>query len=184
MHKKLFLYYVILLCIIFVSCEKESEMIDGKSKANDPIVLKEKELELKEKEIELKEKEQLKEREESVEQKEKELKRNTNSEIYLSGKYSGSIKDGTYWEVFISNFDGRNFEGYNVIYWKKYPNGFRTSFKGEFNPTDNSIIMYEDINAKGSGTFYGNISSEGNIAGKWKRYSDGGKFTWNLRQVN
>lgn len=55
---------------------------------------------------------------------------------------------------------------------------------GEFNPFDSSILMYEDINTIGSGSFYGNISSDGNLGGKRKRYSDGGKFTWNLNQAN
>lgn len=103
----------------------------------------------------------------------------------LSGSYWGSIKDGTRWYQFISNFDGKNFSGYNQIYWKKYPDGYKTSFNGEYNPDTRQIIIYEDRNANGAGKFIGTVSGDGKkMNGDWYRYSDNGTFTWNLEKTD
>lgn len=175
--------FLAMLVLLFVTSCKESNNINEQSKKD--IELKEKELALKEKDIKLKEEDLLRKREENIEKKEKELSKEKSSYVNIEGKYDGSIKDGTYWFVYINNINGRNFNGYNVIYWKKSPEGMRTNFSGEFNSSDNSITIYEDKNSKGSGTFYGKVSSdEKTISGTWYRYSDGGSFTWNLTKVN
>lgn len=176
------IFLTILIFLVLSSC-KESKNTEDVSKKD--IELKEKELALKEKDIKIKEEELLRKREESIEKKEKELSQEKNTYVNIEGKYDGSIKDGTYWVVYINNFNGRNFNGYNVIYWEKSPEGMRTNFSGKFNPSDNTITIYENRNAKGSGTFYGKVSSdEKTISGTWYRYSDGGSFTWNLNKIN
>lgn len=176
------IFLTMLICLALSSC-KENKNVNEESKKE--IELKEKELALKEKDIKIKEEEFLKKREENIEMKEKELSQEKNTYVNIEGKYDGSIKDGTYWVVYINNFTGRNFSGYNIIYWEKSPDGMRTYFSGKFNSSDNSITIFEDKNAKGSGTFYGKVSSDGKtISGTWHRYSDGGSFTWNLNKVN
>ena len=176
------IFLTIFIFLVLSSC-KEINNVNEQSKKD--IELKEKELALKEKDIKLKEEDLLRKREENIEKKENELSKEKNTYVNIEGKYDGSIKDGTYWVVYINNFNGSNFIGYNVIYWQKSPEGMRTNFSGEFNSSDNTITIYEDRNAKGSGTFYGKVSSdEKTISGTWYRYSDGGSFTWNLTKVN
>jgi hypothetical protein len=103
----------------------------------------------------------------------------------LTGTYKGTIKDGTLWYVYILNSDGNSFDGYNVIFWKNKPNGFKTGFTGTFDSQTNQVIMYEDRNAKGSGKFTGTVSDNGNtMHGGWFRYTDKGSFTWNLERLN
>lgn len=178
-----FMIFLTILIFIAVSSCKDNNNLNDDAKKD--LELKEKELALKEKDIKLKEEDLLRKREENIEKKEKELSQDKNTNVNIDGKYDGSIKDGTYWVVYINNFNGRNFNGYNVIYWEKYPEGMRTNFSGEFNASDNTITIYEERNTKGSGTFYGKVSSdEKNINGTWYRYSDGGSFTWNLTKVN
>lgn len=105
------------------------------------------------------------------------------NEFNLSGSYWGSIKDGTRWYQFITNFDGKNFSGYNQIYWKKYPDGYKTNFNGEYHSDTRQIIIYEDRNTKGAGKFIGTVSDDGRkMSGDWYRYSDNGSFTWNLEK--
>lgn len=103
--------------------------------------------------------------------------------VELSGRYEGSIKDGTRWEVYITSYDGQSLSGYNKVYWQKYPEGYKTNFTGRYNSINGQIIMNEDRDAKGSGKFTGTVSDNGRImSGDWKRYSDGGSFTWNLKR--
>jgi hypothetical protein len=139
---------------------------------------KEKELLLKEKELLTKEKE--------LNAPLKTEQNNDNSiKINLEGTYSGTIKDGTKWNVYISNYDGQNFTGHNIIYWKKSPDGYKTNFNGIYNASNREIIMYEDKNAKGSGKFSGKVSADGmNMNGDWHRYTDGELFIWNLLKLN
>ncbi|MFZ4592403.1 MAG: toll/interleukin-1 receptor domain-containing protein, partial [Ignavibacteria bacterium] len=108
-----------------------------------------------------------------------------NFKINLLGKYSGSIKDGTKWYVYINDFEGSSIKGYNEVYWKKTPNGFKTNFTGTYEPLTRKITMLEDINAKGSGKFVGTVSVDGRtIMGDWHRYTDNNSFTWNLNKVD
>jgi len=182
MNLKMIYHLLFLLSFIFVSCE-ESRM-SNEGTIND-LEIKRRELVLKEKEIKKKEDELLKQNEKNIEEKKNEFSQEINTNVNIEGRYEGSIKDGTYWTVYIDIFNGKKFDGYNVIYWKKSPDGFRTNFSGEYNSSDNSITIYEDRKAKGSGTFYGKVSSdEKTISGVWNRYSDGGSFTWNLTKVN
>jgi len=175
--------YVLVLTVLVLSSCKENKIQEDAVRKN--LEFKEKELALKEIDIKLKEEELLRKREENIEKKEKKLNNVKVADIKFEGKYEGSIKDGTYWEVYIHDFKGGNFTGYNIIYWEKHPEGLKTNFNGEFNSDDNSVIIYEDRNAKGAGTFNGKVSSDGNsINGSWYRYSDGGSFTWNLKKVN
>lgn len=160
------------------------------NKSTDEISLREKELELKEKELAIKEREALEQKQKELEEKVKELEssrevqppiRKEISGVNLNGTYSGSIKDGTLWYVYIRNFDGTNFTGSNNIYWPKSPNGYKTNFTGTYNSNTGEIIMYEDRNAKGAGKFIGKVfDNGGSMSGTWYRYSDGGSFTWNL----
>lgn len=177
-------YSAICILIIFVlilsSCKENKNLEESGRKDLD---LKEKELALKEKDIKLKEEELLRKREENIEKKEKEQSFKKDTDIRLEGKYEGSIKDGTYWAAYFFNFNGRNFTGYNIVYWENHPEGFKTNFSGEFNSDNNSVIIYEDRNAKGAGTFNGTVSPDGNrINGSWYRYSDGGSYMWNLKK--
>lgn len=146
--------------------------------------LKKKELELKEKELQLKEKEMIDKKETELKDREKQLEQKSNNiKIELAGTYAGTIKDGTYWHVVISNFDGKNFKGYNKIYWKSTPEGFKTNYTGTYDNSSGEIIMHEDRNAKGSGKFIGSISKDGNkMSGTWYRYTDNGSFTWELER--
>lgn len=99
----------------------------------------------------------------------------------LAGTYSGTVKDGTPWNVYISEFDGGSFTGRNEIYWANSPQGFRTSFTGTFDATTRRIVMSEDPTAKGAGEFVGEVSADGtSMTGTWSRYSDGQSFSWNL----
>lgn len=174
-------YFLVLIVLILSSCKENKNPEDAVRK---DLELKEKELALKEKDIKLKEEELLRKREENIEKKEKEQSFNKEMEIRLEGKYEGSIKDGTYWVVYIYNFNGRNFTGNNIVYWENHPEGFKTDFSGEFNSENNNVIIYEDRNAKGAGTFNGTVSPDGNnINGSWYRYSDGGSYLWILKKV-
>lgn len=146
-------------------------------KIDESFKLKEKELNLKQQEIDL-EKKKL----ESQNQKPEDNKVESYSKINLNGLWIGTIKDGTYWTLEIKNFDGENFNGENIVYWKKYPDGYKTNFSGTLNAF-NEVIMYEDSNIKGSGKFVGNISNDGNfMSGEWYRYSDNGTFNWSLKK--
>jgi serine/threonine protein kinase len=103
--------------------------------------------------------------------------------IEIDGKYSGTIKDGTKWEVEIYGFDGKNFKGLNTIYWgfTKNANGMTAPFKGEYDKNTCQIIMYEDPEVNKSGKFVGKISIDGkSITGDWFRYSDNGSYSFNL----
>lgn len=176
---KKYLIFIILL-LFFSACNKN----DNKESSDD---LKKKELELKEKELQLKEKELLDKKETELKEKEKQIEQKTQSKdskkINLKGDYQGSIKDGTLWYVFITSFDGSNFKGHNIVYWKTTPNGFKTNFTGTFDSQTNQVIMYEDKNAKGSGKFIGTVSDNGNtMHGDWFRYTDNGSFTWDLER--
>lgn len=107
----------------------------------------------------------------------------SNVNIDLKGNYSGTIKDGTRWNLSIDFFDGENISGSNVIYWAKYPEGFYTKFTGRYEPSGSRITLYEDINVKGAGVFNGTVSADGLImSGEWRRNSDGGVYLWNLRR--
>ncbi|MBZ0201606.1 MAG: protein kinase [Ignavibacteria bacterium] len=103
------------------------------------------------------------------------------STIDLNGYYEGTIKDGTRWIVKIHNFDGRNFEGSNTIYWpSRGSGGLTTTFSGTYDKSTDEIIMNES-SGTGSGSFTGRLSDNGkNMQGSWQRYSDGGTFDWNL----
>jgi len=174
-------YFILLLSLIFLltSCNKN----DNKESTDD---LKKKELELKEKELQLKEKELLDKKESELKEKEKQIehKTQTKNKVDLSGSYWGSIKDGTRWYVFISGFDGYSFKGYNTVYWKTTPDGFKTNFTGTYDSQTGQVIMLEDRNAKGSGKFTGTVSDNGNsMHGDWYRYTDNGSFTWNLKKT-
>jgi len=183
--KRLFFILIFFILVLIISLTGYLIINNNQSEEK-----KSKELELKEKEIALKEKEMqnLRDRENELKQKKKELNSNENqnynsSDVYinLNGTFTGSIKNGTYWRVTISGFEGNYFEGYNVIYWQKYPNGYRTAFTGNFNKETREITMFEDRNAKGAGKFIGKISTDGTtMSGVWYRYSDNGSFTWNL----
>lgn len=174
-------YILILLSLaILISCNKPN---------NDPETddLKKKELELKEKELQIRESEMLERKRSELDEKENKLRSNesTNNRTNLSGSYYGTIKDGTSWKAYISSFDGENFSGHNVIYWDKYPDGYRTNFTGSYNSFTNRITMSEDRNTKGAGKFTGTVSDDGaSMSGEWYRYSDNGTFTWNLTKEN
>jgi hypothetical protein len=175
-----FLIILIALSFMVSGCNKN----DNKQTTDD---LKKKELELKEKELQLKEKEMLEKKEAELKEKEKQIDQQNQSKdikkINLKGDYQGSIKDGTKWYVYITSFDGSNFKGYNVVYWKTTPDGFKTNFTGTYDSQFNKIIMLEDRNAKGSGKFIGTVSDNGNtMHGDWFRYTDNGSFTWNLER--
>jgi len=159
---------VIFSVLVFSGC---NERID------ESLKLKEKELDLKQQEIDL-EKKKL----ESQNQNEEYSKKLIDNNIDLEGLWIGTIKDGTYWTIEIRNFDGTNFIGVNNIYWKKYPEGYKTNFSGTLN-SNKEIIMYEDRNTKGSGKFVGNVSNDGKfMSGEWYRYTDNGTFNWSLKK--
>lgn len=175
MSVKLFII-IFLASVSFLSCNKNDE----KGASSDD--LKKKELELKEKELELKEKELMNKKETELKEKEREQIPDRNN-IDLSGTYGGTIKDGTDWYVVISGFDGNSFKGYNEVFWKSTPDGYRTNFEGTFDKYTNEVIMYEDKKTKGSGKFIGTVSSDGNkMSGTWYRYTDNGSFTWELER--
>ena len=179
--------FLLILVLLVSSCSKDEE--EQTPPTDD---LKKKELELKEKELQLKEREILDKKEADLKAKEQELKNSQNSDqndskdtkINLRGTYSGSIKDGNLWYVYITNFTGKNFKGYSKIYWESTPEGLKTNFSGIYDPITREIVMNEDRNAKGSGKFIGTVSGDGkSISGDWFRYSDGNSFTWNLSKI-
>ncbi len=138
--------------------------------------LKEKELDLKQQEIDLG-----KEKLESQNQNEEYSKRQIDNNVEIEGLWIGTIKDGTYQTIEIRNYDGKNFIGVNNIYWKKYPEGYKTNFSGKLN-SNKEIVMYEDRNTKGSGKFVGIISYDSNfMCGEWYRKTDNGTFNWSLK---
>lgn len=101
--------------------------------------------------------------------------------VDLDGVYSGTIKDGTRWYVYIRDFNGTSFVGTNDIYWPRSPQGFKTNFTGTYDPTTQRITMDEDRNAQGSGQFVGQVfAGGGSMSGTWTLYSGGTSFTWNL----
>lgn len=170
---------VLILSLFLFSCGKNQQSQNDVSSNNNQNSksqedsLKKRELELKQKELELKEKElNLKEKDKSTDKL-----RNIN----ITGKWIGTIKDGTKWEVYFTSQYLKEFDGYSTIYWSNHPEGFVTRFAGTVENDNSKIIIYEDRNAKGSGKFEGTISSDGNsMTGIWHRYSDNGSFTWNL----
>jgi hypothetical protein len=173
---------IIFIALFTISCNKTD-------KQNDSDNLKKKELELKEKELQLKEKEMLDKKETELKEKEKQIEQksqvNEKKKYDISGPYWGSIKDGTRWYVYISNFNGDNFNGFDIVYWKSTPDGFKTKFNGTYDSQSGQVIIYEDKNAKGSGKFIGTVSDNGNkMNGDWYRYTDNGSFTWNLEKSN
>lgn len=170
---------IFILLPFLVSCSKNEDS------------LKQKELALKEKEL------QLKEREMNAGKNKTQIELNENqnepqlnsareySPIHLNGTYSGTIKDGTSWHVSINSFDGKNFSGYNIIYWKNHPEGYKAYFTGTFNNSSREIMIFEDKTIKNSGMFTGNVSYDGiTLNGDWRRYSDNGSYTWNLVKTN
>lgn len=172
-------YLVILILPLIFSCNQNNDS------------LKQKELALKEKELQLKEREmndEILKKQTQQEEVQKNPQLNTardRSSININGTYSGLIKDGTSWFVSINSFDGKNFSGYNIIYWENHPEGYKTYFTGSFNNDFYSITMSEDKNIKGSGLFTGSVSSDGrNMNGEWRRYTDNGLFLWSLTKVN
>jgi hypothetical protein len=180
MMKSLFKFSLLLipvfLLIFIIGCgKKESENISTDE-------LKKKELELKEKELNLKEKEMLDKKESELKEKEQKIDKFSHNKLTdINGTYEGTIKNGTSWFVIIKDFDGSNFNGYDIVYWKTTPNGYRTSFHGTYDNNTKEIIIYEDKNIKGSGKFIGNVSADHEkMSGTWYRYSDGGSFTWEL----
>lgn len=121
----------------------------------------------------------------SGEQKEKQITPpvDNSAKTNINGTYWGTIKDGTRFYLYISNFDGKNFNGFNKIYWKKYPDGLKTNYTGTYDYKTKQIEMLEDPDAKGAGKFIGTVSESGSsIHGTWYRYSDNGSFTWNLEK--
>jgi len=175
----MFYFTLVLFLFISIGCGEKKD-----TSSQDDI--KKKELELKEKELQLKEKEMIEKKSAMLDEKEKNLKQSTieKNRLNLTGSYSGSIKDGTSWQIFINNFDGENFKGFDIVFWSTHPNGFKTNFTGSFNKSTNEIIIYEDSRAKGSGKFVGKVSDDGNsMSGDWFRYTDKGSFTWNLTRI-
>lgn len=173
---------IILALTILHSC-KNTKNEEQTSKKD--LEIKERELALKEKDMKLKEEEMMRKREGDIQRKEEEFRQKQTTGIALNGKYTGSIRDGTYWEVFITDFDGSNFKGYNIIYWDKHPEGMVTNFSGEFKLSDNMIVMYEDRNAERSGAFYGTVTRDGDFMnGSWYRYSDRREYIWNLKKTD
>lgn len=101
--------------------------------------------------------------------------------VDLNGVYSGTIKDGTRWYVYIRDFNRTSFVGTNDIYWPRSPQGFKTNFTGTYDPASSQITMAEDRNAQGSGQFVGQVFADGeSMSGTWTSYSGGTSFTWNL----
>ena len=162
------LLFVISLLLITYGCNKKNDEI---------LKLKEKELEIRQQELEL-------------EKKKLEAQNPNNNQesnlnvlnINLNGVWNGTIKDGSYWKVEINKFDGKNFEGVNIIYWKEYPEGYRAIFTGTMD-SRGEIIMYGDINIKRAGKYIGRISNNGDqMDGQWYRYSDNGSFNWSQKR--
>lgn len=99
--------------------------------------------------------------------------------IDLNGYYEGSIKNGTQLAVSISDFDGKYFDGYDIVYWN--PEGLKANFTGTFNDENNEIIILEDVGLKNAGKFIGTVSDEGKtINGSFFRYSDNASYAWSL----
>ena len=159
---------ILLTAILLNSCDKKDEKTTTQSDD-----LKKKELELKEKELQLKEKEMMDKKDSELKEREKRLnQKEIQQKINLSGIYQGTIKDGTSWLVSIINFDGNKLNGFNEVYWRSSPGGYRTNFTGTYDNSSGEIIMYEDKNTKGSGKFIGKVSKYGNkMSGTWYRYS-------------
>ena len=156
---------IVFLALSLFSCNNKND---------ESLKLKEKELDLKQQEIDLENK--------KLETKNQNDENQNIDEINLEGLWIGTIKDGTYWTLEIKNFDGDKFNGVNIVYWKKYPEGYKTNFSGSLN-SNKEIIMYEDRNVKGSGKFVGNVSNDDSfMSGEWHRYSDNGTFNWSLKK--
>ena len=170
---------IIIVIFLFSSCSNKEDQ--NTSQNND---LKKKELELKEKELQLKEKEMMNKQESELKENEKQIDQQTSrKKADLLGTFEGTIKDGTNWFIVISKYNGRGFSGFNKVYWKSTPEGYKTDFVGTYDNSTNEIIMYEDKNMKGSGKFVGTLSSDANsISGTWYRYTDNGSFTWQLQR--
>jgi len=164
---------------LFMSCNKDNE------------TYKQKELDLKEKELQLKEREmnEGKNRQhtntDGIQKNPKLNSARDFSSVNLNGDYYGAIKDGTNWFVSITSFDGKNFSGYNIIYWENHPEGYKAYFTGTFNNSSREIMIFEDKTIKNSGMFTGNVSFDGiTLNGDWRRYSDNRSYTWNLVKTN
>jgi len=177
--KKYSYLFILFLFLFICGCEKKANDIPGTD-------IKQKEMELKEKELKLKEEELIRKKDSILNERENKLNQHSSKKkIDLSGNYSGTIKDGTYWDLFITSTQGESFRGYNVVYWKSIPRGYRTNFSGTYDPGTQEIVMNEDPETKGAGKFTGRISSDGNnMSGSWRRYSDGQSFTWELVRSN
>lgn len=111
-----------------------------------------------------------------------------NDKVYKNlnptGKYYGTIKDGTRWEVEIYDFNGTSFKGWNTIYWSfRPPTGLTSSFEGVYDFNTGEIKMYEDMSGKKTGKFIGKFSNDGNsISGDFIRYVDNGTYSFNLNR--
>jgi len=204
------LIVLIIISLFTISCNKTEKQNDSDDLKKKELELKEKDLQLKEKELLEKKEATLNEKEKRIEQNsqgndqgfslsKKEYENNINAnppesapppkirkyDFDISGSYWGSIKDGTRWYVFISNNNGGDFKGYDIVNWKSTPDGLKTKFTGTYDSQSGQVIIYEDKNAKGSGKFIGTVSDNGNkMNGVWYRYTDKGFFTWNLEKTD
>lgn len=111
-------------------------------------------------------------------------KNNIFANLNPTGKYSGTIKDGTRWEVEIYDFNGTSFKGWNTIYWSfKPPKGLTSSFDGVYDFKTGEIKMYEDMSGRKTGKFVGRFSNDGNsISGDFTRYVDNVTYSFNLNR--
>lgn len=101
----------------------------------------------------------------------------------FSGYYQGTAKD-VRMELNIENFDGKNFSGYNIIFWKP-GKGLRADFKGKYDKETRKVLMTESEDIKGAGYFDGYYyPAENKIEGDWFRYSDNGSYKWILQKSN
>ncbi|RPI15472.1 MAG: YARHG domain-containing protein [Ignavibacteriae bacterium] len=100
-----------------------------------------------------------------------------NYKFNIEGKYTGNI-NGSSWDLYISGYDGKNFRGYNTIYWPGKV--VSANFTGNYDQSTGVISMFEE-SGKGAGRFDGQFSTDGKtMSGDWHRYSDNGSYSWYL----
>jgi|GEM_PF-3413756 hypothetical protein len=141
----------------------------------------------------------LEEQKQNLENKEKQLQMETENlkiqkarndsilavtdKINLSGFWSGSLDDGTPFDLTITDFDGKNFKGSDQIFADSTDRN-KFAITGTFDPKTKEIIINEDKNKKGSGKHIAKLDANlTGIKGSWEQYSGTKKMKWELKRA-
>ena len=175
------LILVLFLMLGFVSCKQDSDVDMSDKIKRDSIASS---LEEQKQNLENKEKQLQVETENLKKQKAKnDSILAVTDKINLSGFWSGSLDDGTPFDLTITDFDGKNFNGNDQIYTDASDkNKFKIT--GTFDQKTKEIVINEDKNAKGSGKHTAKLDANlTGMKGTWEQYSGSKKIKWEIKRA-